>query len=294
MPSSMANNLPLNILKKKDKTRVFSLVTFSFFLLMIAGIGKAQTNVNQRDAVSDKVVFTGVVSLDRLDNIYLTDQKNNLHKYDASGKFISTFSPPVTGHIALLEAWNTAKILLFYDDQQTITFLDRFLAPISSVRLSDQVDGIIKAASLALDNKVWAFNESNFSLHKIDFQFPEASRTIPLDLVLPKQQYDIRFLREYQNKLFLVDKLSGIYVFDNLGNYQKRLPFTGLTYVGFRGDELYYLTNNQVNFFHLYTLQERTIDLPISQNTNNYKQVLAGESNLYLISEKEIQILPLK
>ncbi|MDQ3292591.1 MAG: hypothetical protein M3Q05_14990 [Bacteroidota bacterium] len=250
--------------------------------------------MNQRDPVTDKISFTGVVSLDRLDNIYLTDQKNNLHKYDPSGKFISTFSPPITGHIASLEAWNTAKILLFYDDQQTITFLDRFLAPISSVRLSDQVDGIIKAASFASDNKIWAFNESNFSLYKIDLQFPEATRSIPLDLVLPKQQYDIRFLREYQNKVFLLDKLSGVYVFDNLGNFQKRLPFTGLNNIGFRGDELYFLANNQIHFFHLYTLQERTVDLPSTSDNSSIKQVLAGETKLYLISDIGINVLPLK
>ncbi|WP_146153551.1 hypothetical protein [Adhaeribacter arboris] len=268
---------------------------FAFGLwLAVLGSSKAQTSVNQHDPLTDKVTFSGVVSLDRLDNIYLIDQKNNLHRYDTSGKLVTTFSPSVTGHIALVEAWSTAKILLFYDDQQTLTFLDRFLAPISAVRLSDQVDGIIKMTSLASDNKIWAFNESKFNLYKIDLQFPEATRTIPLDLVLPKQQYDIRFLREYQNKVFLLDKLSGVYVFDDLGNYQKRLPFTGLTYIGFRGDELYYFANNQVHFFHLYTLQERTIDLPSALNSSTFKQVLVGESKFYLISDSGIQVLPFK
>ncbi|QMU27746.1 hypothetical protein [Adhaeribacter radiodurans] len=281
-------------MKRKKNLRVYKgLISLGLWLALV-GSSKAQIIVNQRNPIIDKVSFSGVVSIDRQDNIYLTDQKNNLHKYDASGKFISTFSPPVLGHIASLEAWNTAKIFLFYDDQQSITFLDRFLAPFSTVRLGDQVDGIIKAASLASDNKIWAFNESNFSLHKIDLQFPEATRTIPLDLILPKQQYDFRFLREYQNKVFLLDKLSGIYVFDNLGTYQKRLPFSGLNYVGFRGDELYYLANNQVHFFHLYTLQERTVDLPTSQNTTTIKQVILGDANMYVINDSALTILPLK
>ena len=253
----------------------------------------AQTSLSQ-PLVAGKTEFTGVVSLDRLNNIYLTDRKNNLHQFDATGKLTATYSSPTTGHLALVEAWNSAKILLFYDDQQKLVLLDRFLAPIATTRLSDYVDGLVKMASFSSDGKVWAFNESSFSLHKIDLQFPEASRTIPLDLMLNKNQYDIRFLREYQNQVFLIDKNSGIYVFDNLGNYQKKLPFTNLTYVGFRGDELYYLNNNKVHFFHLYTLRERTVDLPDSLSLVPAQQVLIGETSMYLISATDLRAWPIK
>lgn len=227
--------------------------------------------------------------MDRLNNIYLTDRKNNIHKFDATGKLAATYSPPATGHLALIEAWNVAKILLFYDDQQKITLLDRFLAPLTTIHLSDYADGLIKIASFSSDNKVWAFNESNFSLHKIDLQFPEVSRTVPLDLMLNKQAHDIRFLREYQNNLYLVDKNSGVYVFDHLGNYQKKLPFSNLSYLGFRGNELYFLADRKLHFFHLYTFKERTLDLPAS----DYRQVLAGENNLYLISTSSLEVKPL-
>lgn len=238
--------------------------------------------------------YTGTVSLDRLGNIYLADRQNNLHQFNAVGERVATYSPPAAGRLALIEAWNVARILLFYDDQQQIVLLDRFLAPITTTRLSNHVDGLVKIASLAADNKVWAFNESNFSLHKLDLQYPEASRTVPLDLVLNKNQYDIRFLREYQNQVYLIDKNSGIYVFDNLGNYQKKLPFTGLSYVGFRGDELYYLINQKIHFFHLYTLQERIIDLSDLAGNVETQQVLVGENRMYLLSARDLRVVPLK
>ncbi|QNF32297.1 hypothetical protein HUW51_05975 [Adhaeribacter swui] len=263
-------------------------------LLAITNVSLAQTALNQPDPVANKVVFTGVVSQDRLNNVYLTDQQNNLHKYDASGKLITTFSPPLTGRIAMLEAWNPAKILLFYDDQQKIIFLDRFLTPISTVNVRDYADGLVKAATFSSDNKIWAFNESSFSLHKIDLQYPEASRTMPLDLLLPRQTYDIRFMREYQNNLYVVDKLSGVYVFDNLGNYQKRLPFTGLSFIGFRGDELYYLQNGKIHLFHLYSLQDKTLDLPVDVDAANLKQIVMDEEQLFLIAASGIKVIPLK
>ncbi|WP_115375040.1 hypothetical protein [Adhaeribacter pallidiroseus] len=279
---------------KNKRISVIPGVFWIIILLMASSTCLAQTSLNPSDPVTNKVLFTEVVSQDRLNNIYLTDRQNNLHKYDGAGKLIATFSPPVTGRISMLEAWNPAKILLFYDDQQKIAFLDRFLAPISTINLRDYVDGLVKTATISQDNKIWAFNESNFSLYKIDLQFPEATRTIPLDLVFPKQAYDIRSLREYQNNLYLLDKLSGIYVFDNLGNYQKRLPFTGLSYMGFRNDELYYWQNNKIHLFNLYTLQEKTLDLPASVDTTTIKQVVIGEEQIFLISTSEIKVLPLK
>lgn len=266
------------------------LIGLGIFLLAVL---LSQNAYSQTNPVANTALLTEVVSMDRLGNVYVADRKNNLRKYDATGKLVTTFSPPGTGHIALIEAWNPAKILLFYDDQQKIIFLDRFLTPVATTRLSDYVDGLIKTASFSTDNKIWAFNESNFSLHKLDLQYPEASRAVPLDLMLNKQQYDIRLVREYQNNVYLVDRLSGIYVFDNLGNYQKKLPFTGLTYVGFQGDELYYLSGGKIHFFHLYTLQQRTMELASVGANGSYLQALIGDSVIYLISESGLEVKPL-
>lgn len=290
----MVKSLSLNILKNKKAAVLVFRRVLAILCLLLSNNSFSQSILNQTSPEAVKTPFTEVASIDRLNNIYLTDRKNNLHKFDPTGKLVTTFSPPGAGHIALVDAWNTAKILLFYDDQQTITFLDRFLAPIATTRLSDFVDGLVKTASFSGDNRIWAFNESNFSLHKIDVQYPESSRIIPLDLLLNKQQYDIRFVREYQNNVYLVDRLSGIYVFDNLGNYQKKLPYTGLSYINFRGDELYYLNKGKIHYFHLYTLQERITDLAFLGALGTYRQVLIGETNLYLISEKGLEVKPIK
>src|SRR5688572_1435081 len=49
------------------------------------------------------------LAIDRIGNLYLTDQKNNVFKYSASGSVLNTFSPPRTGHIGNIEAWNGMK-----------------------------------------------------------------------------------------------------------------------------------------------------------------------------------------
>jgi len=229
----------------------------------------------------------GRVSADRLDNIYFSDQKNNIYQVSPVGKLLRTYSPPTQAHVALLEAWNMVRIFVFYDDRQQITLLDRFLTPLSSTRLSDLTEGNIRLATLALDEQIWLLNESDFTLAKVDVQHPESIMRTQLNQILPKTQTDFRFMREYQNNLYLIDRTSGIYIFDNLGNYKKKIPVTGLTYLGFKGDEGYYLKNNQLIFFNLYTQQERSLTLPLNAN---YYQALMGNNLIYLFSDSTLDI----
>ncbi|HSI90933.1 MAG TPA: hypothetical protein VK927_07430 [Adhaeribacter sp.] len=245
---------------------------------------RAQTiGLRQHVDVAQPAAF----SIDRLSNIYLSDRKNNLYQFNGAGQLINTYSPPRTGRIGSIEAWNAMKVMLFYDDQQQITLLDRFMHNIATIRLRDITNGLIKVATTSADEKLWLFNESEFSLLKYDPRIAEVSSTTPLNLTINRKQSDIQFIREYQNMVYLVDKSTGIYVFDNLGNYKKTIPFPGLSYVGFRDDEMYFLTGNELHFFNLYNFKERVLEVPVAPN---YKQALVGESMIYLLSDSGLDL----
>ena len=229
-----------------------------------------------------KLARPGAASLDRRGNFYVADEQDNIHQYGPDGQALNTYSPPQPGHTAQIEAWNSAKILLFYDDRQEIVLLDRFLTSIAKVRLTDFVDGSIRVATLAPDDRLWLFNESDLTLRQFDPAPQRFTLSTPLDLIIGRSKPDFRFLRQYQNNLYLVDRTSGNFVFDNLGNYRKKLPFTGLNSVGFKEDELYYLVGNQLHFFHLYAFNERDVPLPAA--AGEVRQVLLGEQYAYVIT----------
>ncbi|MCA8831531.1 hypothetical protein [Hymenobacter pini] len=233
-----------------------------------------------------KLAQPGAASLDRRGNLYVTDAQNNLHQYSPDGQALNTYSPALPGHTMQVEAWNTAKVLVFYDDRQQIVLLDRFLAPLSELGLADFLDGQARVATLAPDDRFWLLNESDLTLRQFDVTQKRFTITTPLDLLIGRTRPDFRFLREYQNNLYLLDRSSGIYVFDNLGNYRKKLPFAGLTTVGFRGDELYYQAADGLHFFHLYRLTERVLPLPTAGST----QVLVGEQYAYLLLPGAVQV----
>ncbi|HEX8349333.1 MAG TPA: hypothetical protein VF598_05185 [Hymenobacter sp.] len=238
-----------------------------------------------------KLARPGAASLDRRGNLYIADEQDNIHQYGPDGQALNTYSPPQPGHTAQIEAWNSAKILVFYDDRQEILLLDRFMTSIAQVRLTDFLDGSIRVATLAPDDRLWLFNESDLTLRQFDPTPQRLTLSTPLDLIIGRSKPDFRFLRQYQNNLYLVDRTSGIFVFDNLGNYRKKLPFTGLSTIGFRGDELYYLVDNQLHYFQLYTFTERQQPLPAA--VADVRQVLIGDQYAYVITPAQILVYQL-
>jgi hypothetical protein len=235
----------------------------------------------------------GAASIDRRGTLYLTDRDNNLRQLSRDGQPLNTYSPAQPGHVAVLEAWNQNSLLVFYDDRQQVLLLDRFLAPLSEIRLADYIDGTVRTATLAPDGLLWLLDESNLVLREFDPQALRLVQNTPLDLLIGHSRPDFRFLRQYQNNLYLVDRTTGIFVFDNLGNYRKKLPFPGLDFVTFRGDELMYLGGNQLHFFHLYNLTERTQPLPPGLDATTVRQVLLGDQYAYFVTTKGIAIYQL-
>jgi len=233
----------------------------------------------------------GAASLDRRGTLYLADRDNNLRQLTREGQPLNTYSPAQPGHVALIEAWNQNSVLVFYDDRQQVLLLDRFLAPLSEIRLADYVDGTVRTATLAPDGLLWLLDESTLSLREFDPQALRVVQSTPLDLLIGRgARPDFRFLRQYQNNVYLVDKSSGIFVFDNLGNYRKKLPFKGLDNITFRGDELVYLSDGQLHFFHLYNLTERTLPLPTGLEAATIRQVLLAEDFGYFVTAQGVQI----
>jgi hypothetical protein len=228
------------------------------------------------------------ISIDRLDNIYFSDNSHTIYQHNSLGERMNTFSPTISGSVSSIEARTGVKILLFYADQQRVVILDRFMRELTSVSLFEKLGNVlIKAATFSAEDQLWLFDESSFSIMKVDAQSFEPIVTTPLNQILDRKQLDVRYMREYQNNLYLVEKTGGVYVFDNMGNYKKKLPFTGLDFVGFRGNELYYLQGGELHFFDLYKLTDRVVNFPQDQQ---YRTALAGEKFYYLFSPKGIDL----
>ncbi|MBL3656746.1 hypothetical protein [Fulvivirga sediminis] len=226
------------------------------------------------------------VSIDKRGNIYIADNYGEVKKYLKDGELDASFSSQTQGQIDLIEAWNPLKIFLFYEDLQQYTFLDRFLTTPQNFSLNELSD-FNRLATLSYDNNLWLIDLVDFSLKKYNLNIRQFTIATPFDLLLNPDDYEITFLREYQNLVFFSDIHSGIYVFDNLGNYLKKIGATNVNYFNFLDDDLYFIgANGMIKFINIYNLTEKELELkPISA-----RYVLASATHLYLINDKTFEV----
>ncbi|MDA0194383.1 MAG: hypothetical protein O2887_02285 [Bacteroidetes bacterium] len=239
----------------------------------------------QQEKPSREIITKGVVSVsqDRNGSIYVADKFGNLNRYSANGDLELTYSTPKRGAVTLLEAWPTLNILLFYQDFQSITLLDRFLTPIVAIDLNDKV-GFVRLATFNYESNFWLIDDSDFSLKLWDRRLDQITVVTPFNLLLNPDKYAITFMREYQNQLFISDLKSGILIFDNLGNYLRTLPFKGVEYFNFFGNEIYFLSDDGLNYYNIYSFEKRLVAVKPT------KFALDQKNGLVLIDENMIGI----
>ncbi|MDX2190192.1 MAG: hypothetical protein SFY32_10030 [Bacteroidota bacterium] len=228
------------------------------------------------------------VSTDIYQNIYLSTEQGVIHKYNSDGERLLTYSPPKVATVSLLEAWNSIKIFVLYRDLQQYIVLDRFLSVLENADIEDVDIGFARVMTLSAQNTFWFFDDSDFSLKKYDQSAHKVISKTPFDLMLPRDKYDINYIREYENGLYLNDKNSGILVFDNFGNYRKKLPFNGLSQFGFLKDELYFIDSDTIRFFNVYNLSQRAKYIP---NPEKADKIIANEQGCYLFSQNNMFVL---
>ncbi|UII33052.1 hypothetical protein LVD17_04320 [Fulvivirga ulvae] len=241
--------------------------------------------------VDSTIIDTPVsASIDRLNHIYIADKKGNLNQY-SNTSLIQTFSPQQTGSITLVEAWNPLKIFVFYADFQEYAFLDRFLSASQRFK-APELSRFSGMMTMSTDNNLWIVDYINFGLRKYNISFGDYTINTPFDLILDPDKYEITFIREYQNLVFISDKNSGILVFDNLGNYLKKIQVKGVSHFSFTGDDLYYIAEGALISTNIYSGKKSALPLPkealFAFLYEDNKLALVSENMLtgYLIKEK--------
>jgi hypothetical protein len=260
-----------------------SLSTIFFILFCCSYIAAQELTIVSTVTIKE----ASKVTADRYYNLYVVDQHENIQKYDKEGEFLLTYSPSKPGEITLIEAWNSIRIFAFYKDFQEFVLLNRFLVAMPNYKIDQEAIGFARLATIAADNQLWVMDDVDFSLKKYDLETQKTTLKTPLELILKAKDYHINFMREYQNLLYINDKNSGILVFDNMGNFKKKIALTAIGSFNFINEELYYLKNNKIYFFNVYTFEERSINLPEGINVTN---VIVSPDNIYLFSGSNLLI----
>lgn len=237
---------------------------------------------------SFKIEFTPTTaSIDRQGFLYFSSQQGAIDKLDQSGNIIYHFSPQKQGTPTLIDAWQGLRTFVYYQDFQEYLLLDRFLNASERYTINNErISNFSGLSTLSNDNNLWILNDQELSLSKININDRETYVENNLNLSLNQQGWDIKFIRSYQNYLFIADQKGGIFAFDNLGTFVEKISDLGTDFFTFHKNDIVFLKGNNLHLIDLYKKTKREISLP----NLPYQFVLMENNQIFLVNNQMVDV----
>ncbi len=264
---------------------VKSTVKFGFLLLLILPLSSCKTQLIESEVEQSNYDISQknkTFSLDELGYLYLITNRNELIRYTPNLVEQYAYSNERLGSITSVDANNPLKLLLFYENYQTIIMLDNLLGDIGRYNLFDLGFNDVEAVGISNDNNVWLYDPIDYKLKKIDNTGKLLVESITmynegLEYIRPD------FLVEKGNKVFLYDKNHGFYLFDNLGQYLYSIPMKEIdSYQVVSENMILFLKDEIIHNYDLVYKSQQTYK-PISEYTkSDIDDVLFTKKYIYL------------
>lgn len=231
----------------------------------------------------DEITWAGV---DRAGDLLIVLKSGEVQKINKEGKKLGShkFSAPPT----LLDPLDGAQAFHFSRQEKVYGALSSDLANATSIALNPAfaISPWLVAPAL---HELWILDASDFSLKKTKLRSTAIAFETSIKHLPEAQIEDFISLREYQNYIFILDKGSGIHVFNNLGKYLKTLGERNISYFSFIGEELYYLKGNELVLIDLYTDEQRKLHVPME-----CQFAFLLDENLFAINRRRVTVIGFK
>lgn len=196
-------------------------------------------------------------SVDRLGNFYFVLSTGVMQKYDPDGNLLNEVKDGVVP-LTLLEPWNPLKVFTYSNEDKLIKYWDHHLTLLEEKPLEPSFSITPRLVCPANEvHKAWILDVADYTIKKVNL----ATNEIEIDAVLPKgwagDDSNYVFMREYQNRIFLLDKNKGILMLNMLGKLISSIEVKGLDYFNFMGEELCYREDSKILLFDLFTGETR-------------------------------------
>jgi hypothetical protein len=201
-------------------------------------------------------------ALDNLDNLYIVSSTGQVKKIGPKGDSIGVFNGiRAAGRLFSIDVTNPLKPLLFYKDFSTVVVLDRFLAARVSIDLRRYNILQPSAIGLSYDNNIWVFDQYDNKLKKIDEAGTSLLETSDFRTVFNQSFAPSKIIND-NNLLYLADSAKGIFVFDNYGTFQKKIPVTAWANIDIRNGMIVRLGQKEILVYNPTNFIDRSRKLP--------------------------------
>jgi hypothetical protein len=237
-------------------------------LLMVSGKFHAQERmwkVDQTISISAERAI-----LDQLNNVYVL-RKGEVIKLDAKGKELSRYSNKLIGEDVLLDVTNPLKVLLYSPEQMRLITLDsRFGEMNEQVNFFQSGYEQISLVATSHSNGMWLYDPIDLKLIRLNKSMDEERTSLNLAQLFKVNLYPTDLI-EINNKVYMTDPNHGVFVFDNFGNYLRKIPIKGIRKVVISDDRLFYMNKESLRALNLLDSSEEIVT--IEMNSKSYFSV---------------------
>ena len=214
-------------------------------------------------------------TVDLFDNVYAWSGPS-LMQYDRDGNLVRNYSNPSLGTITHVDASYPSKILVFYQEAACIVLLDNQLSPIgNTLDLLAHNLFTISLAAMAGTSKIALYDNQNQTLLLSDLQLNITGTT---HCQMESDFHPTSMQSSQEKNILLTDTTKGVYLFDILGSFQQKIMLPNTICAQMVGDELVYLQNGILRFYHLQQHTYHDSDIPVSA----YRSFHLGSQCLYI------------
>ena len=262
-------------------------------LIVVLCIVFIQMGFAPKQDSSPKFVFINALKInakyfqtDNLGNLYVVTQTNQLNKYGRNGKILGTLNYNYSGSITQIDASNPLQIFVFYRELNKVIYLDNNLAYRGEIDLNKA--NIMQATCIAraYDNNLWVFDLGDLQLKKINEKSIVEQTS---GNVRQYVHYDIAVCGVYDNndRVFVIDSINGILLFDVFGSYLKTIPIKGISDVKVATKNIYYYGYGKINQYNWQTALSNSFLMP---DTVRVQKMSIEKERLYLQKPDSIYI----
>lgn len=240
----------------KGKMAKYLVSFFTVWLLTMPFAVNGQVRLLFTQEVDIKYAIT-----DKLQQIYIVTPDDVVIKYDDRGREMGRYTNNYLGELEMVDPTNPINVVLYYPDQQTLVTLDVTMNEIARTNLVSFGFFNIEALCSTNDGNLWILDGMEFKLKKIDRNGRILYRSQNLMILMGEPFKPIKLL-ERNNQVFALDPTKGIFVFDNMGSFDRRYDIRDVDYFQFFGGNLYYFDRGRPMELSISRFLNREIKLP--------------------------------
>ncbi len=230
-----------------------------------------------------EITWAGV---DRAGDLFLVLKTGEVQKYNKDGKKIGSHSFKVPPR--LFDPLDGAQSFYYLAKENTYGNLSSDLST-KTENLLDPSFAIHPWLVCPALHELWILDSTDLSIKKTKLRATSISFETSIRHLSATKRAEYVSMREYQNYLFLLDKNTGIHMFNGLGKHVKTIVENELGYFSFLGEEIYFIKGNQVILTDLYTDERRMFPIPVQ-----CRFVLLTDDRLFAVDVKKVSIFDFK